>query len=451
MATHKPQDKSVLLVDDDANIRSLLQQELTEAGYSVRLAEDGRQALTLIREETPGLVILDVMMPEMNGFYVAAVMENDPPPWTFPSSSCPSLRIRSAASAWASTAISPSPSIRLHCFTKVDVLMDQGKSKTVNDCAADPRALASKRAPGSLICAPLRAGQRTVGLIALANGPEASYSAANLKLLNTIALQTAAAIRNSLLCTEMLGAVRDREQLAALQKELDTARTIQPLLVPRTFPPFPERTDFDLYAQMTSARAVGGDFFDFFLIDEDRLGVVIGDVSGKGIPAALYMAVSRTQVKTTVLKGMPPAECLQEANRVLVKEKVNAMFATCFYGLLNTRTGELQYCSAGHNPPYLLRAESGGVEVLAEVGGMPLGLFDGMGYTGSWVQLKPGDALFLYTDGVPEATNADDSDFTDERLTGTLRNSAALNCRDMISVPIGDGGNPSPSGEARLV
>jgi serine phosphatase RsbU (regulator of sigma subunit) len=312
-------------------------------------------------------------------------------------------------------------------------ILERGMAEIVNDCAADPRALASERALGSLICAPLRAGQRTVGLIALANGSDASYSAANLKLLNTIALQTAAAIQNSLLCTEMLGAVRDREQLAALQKELDTARTIQHLLVPRTFPPFPERTDFDLHAQMTSARAVGGDFFDFFLIDEDRLGVVIGDVSGKGIPAALYMAVSRTQVKTTALKGMPPAECLQEVNRVLVKEKVNAMFATCFYGLLNTRTGELQYCSAGHNPPYLLRVESGAVEALAEVGGIPLGLFDGMGYTGSCVQLKPGDALFLYTDGVPEATNAEDADFTDERLTGTLRNSTALSCPDMIS------------------
>lgn len=311
-------------------------------------------------------------------------------------------------------------------------ILERGMAEIVNDCAADPRAMASERALGSLICAPLRAGQRTVGLIALANGPDASYSSANLKLLNTIALQTAAAIQNSLLCTEMLGAVRDREQLAALQKELDTARTIQHLLVPRTFPPFPERTDFDLHAQMTSARAVGGDFFDFFLIDEDRLGVVIGDVSGKGIPAALYMAVSRTQVKTTALKGMPPAECLHEVNRVLVKEKVNAMFATCFYGLLNTRTGVLQYCSAGHNPPYLLRAESGAVEALAEVGGVPLGLFDGMGYTGSCVQLKPGDALFLYTDGVPEATNAEDSDFTDDRLTGTLRNSTTLNCRDMI-------------------
>ena len=166
------------------------------------------------------------------------------------------------------------------------------------------------------------------------------YTTADLKLLNTIALQTAAAIESSLLCSEMVVAAHDRAQLTALQKELDTARTIQHLLVPRTFPPFPDRRDFDIHAEMTSARAVGGDFFDFFLMGEDRLGVVIGDVSGKGIPAALYMAVTRTQIKTTALRGMPPEECLLEVNRVLVRENVGDLFATCFYGILNTRTGE---------------------------------------------------------------------------------------------------------------
>ena len=198
-------------------------------------------------------------------------------------------------------------------------ILERGMAEIVNDCAADPRAFpASERALGALICAPLRAGQRTVGLIALANGrPDAPTRRRISKLLNTIALQTAAAIQNSLLCTEMLGRGTRPRATRCPSKELDTARTIQHLLVLRHFPPFPERTDFDLHAQMTSARAVGGDFFDFFLIDEDRLGVVIGDVSGKGIPAALYMAVSRTQVKTTALKGMPPAERLHEVNRVL--------------------------------------------------------------------------------------------------------------------------------------
>jgi sigma-B regulation protein RsbU (phosphoserine phosphatase) len=250
-------------------------------------------------------------------------------------------------------------------------------------------------------------------------------------LLNTIALQTAAAIENSLLCSEMVVAARDRAQLAAIQKELDTARTIQHMLIPRTFPPFPDRKDFDIHAQMTSARAVGGDFFDFFLMGEDRLGVVIGDVSGKGIPAALYMAMTRTQIKTTALQGMRPEDCLLNVNRVLVREKVGEMFATCIYCLLNVRTGELSFCSAGHNPPYLLRA-SGAVERISEVGGVPLGLFDNLGYTGSCTQLEPGDALFLYTDGVPEANNDALDEFTYERLTASLRHNMALPCREMI-------------------
>jgi sigma-B regulation protein RsbU (phosphoserine phosphatase) len=310
-------------------------------------------------------------------------------------------------------------------------IAERGVAEIVNDCAADPRAAGTEFTLGSLICAPLRAKQRTVGVIALANSAGTPYSAADLKLLNTIALQTAAAIENSFLCSEMVDAVRDRTQLTAIQKELDTARTIQHSLVPRIFPPFPERTDFDIHAQMTSARAVGGDFFDFFLIDDHHLGVVIGDVSGKGIPAALYMAVTRTQIKTTALQGTSPEECLLEVNRVLVREKVSAMFATCFYGLLNTRTGELRYCSAGHNPPYVLRA-SGALETIDLAGGIPLGLFEGRPYTGGSVQLAPEDALFLYTDGVPEANNAALDDFTDERLAASLRAAGSLPCRDIL-------------------
>lgn len=335
--------------------------------------------------------------------------------------------LRSAASFGSSSGPLP-PDSRFAASIR-----ERGIAEIVNDCASDPRALDSERRLGALICAPLRAGQRTVGIIALANAaPGTSYSTADLKLLNTIALQTAAAIENSLLCAEMVGAARDREQLIAIQKELDTARTIQHLLVPRTFPPFPERTDFDIHAQMTSARAVGGDFFDFFLIDEDRLGVVIGDVSGKGIPAALFMAVTRTQVKTTALRGMPPAECFLEVNRVLVQEQVSAMFATCFYGILNLKSGEFHYCSAGHNPPYLLRADGGVTEPVNEVGGIPLGLFDGMGYAGSTVNVGPGDSLFLYTDGVPEAQNVAERDLTDDRLVEILSAGNTLCCQELI-------------------
>ena len=143
------------------------------------------------------------------------------------------------------------------------------------------------------------------------------------------------------------------------------------------------------------------------------------------------MAMTRTQIKTTALKGVRPEECLLEVNRFLFREEVGGLFSTCFYGILNTRTGQLSYCSAGHNPPYVLRA-SGDVESVPEVGGCPLGLFGEMGYTGSCAQIDPGDALFLYTDGVPEANNAAEEESTYDRLVSSLGESTSLACRDMI-------------------
>src|SRR5215472_15598662 len=243
----------------------------------------------------------------------------------------------------------------------------------VNELAAGP---AGGAAPSlrSLLFAPLRAKQRTVGLIILINDAGDPYAAADLKLLNTIALQTAAAIENSIICEEMVGAARYREQLTAIQKELDTARAIQHSLLPRIFPPFPDRSDFDIHAQMTSARAVGGDFFDFFLIDKNHLGLVIGDVSGKGTPSALYMAVTHTHVRSVALRYADPGECLSEVNRTLLIDKASSMYATCFYGILNLRTGELRIANAGHNPPYRVGV-GGAVRALESESGTPLGLF----------------------------------------------------------------------------
>jgi sigma-B regulation protein RsbU (phosphoserine phosphatase) len=283
----------------------------------------------------------------------------------------------------------------------------------------------------TLIAAPLRAKQRTVGVIALANSLNIAYTAADLKLLNTIALQTATAIENSLLCAEMVDAVRDREKLASLERELDTARTIQHSLLPSVCPPFPDRTDFDIHAQMQAAKAVGGDFFDFFLLDDRRLGVVIGDVSGKGTPAALFMAVAKTQVKPAALRGGAPAECILEVNRAIVRENRSSMYATCFYGILDTVSGDLSFCNAGHNPPYVLRA-GGAVEALAMSGGLPIGLFDKFPYHGGTTTLGPGDTLFLFTDGVPDAVNRADEEFSDQRLMDLLSGAPADSCRGLI-------------------
>ncbi len=300
-------------------------------------------------------------------------------------------------------------------------VLERGLAEIVNDGEASV----------TLLAAPLRAKQRTVGVIALANDANTPYSAADLKLLNTIALQTATAVENSLLCADMVSAVQDREKLAALERELDTARNIQHSLLPSTFPPFPDRQDFDIHARMNAAKAVGGDFFDFFLIDDTRLGFVIGDVSGKGIPAALFMAVAKTQFKPAALRGLPPEECITEVNRALVREKRSSMYATCFYGIFDTASGEIRFCNAGHNPPFVLRA-SGEVEPIPNSGGLPIGLFDRLPYTAGAVTLQPGDTFFTYTDGVPDALNTAEEEFSDERLIELLRAAPEPACHLLI-------------------
>jgi len=215
-------------------------------------------------------------------------------------------------------------------------------------------------------------------------------------------------------------AAMEHDQLVAIQQELEVARKIQRTIVPRRFPPFPERKEFEVHAEMIPARDVGGDFYDFFLIDDERLGFVIADVSGKGVPAALFMAVSKTLLKATALKGLPPEECLQQVNRILYLESVATMFVTVFYGILNTRTGAVIYSNGGHNPPYILRA-GGGIEMAESGSGFVLGGMKKAVYQMKTIQLHRGDGIFLYTDGVTEAMDRSGEQFTETRLEEILR------------------------------
>ena len=215
-------------------------------------------------------------------------------------------------------------------------------------------------------------------------------------------------------------ALKERDELIAIQRELNVATEIQTSILPRTFPPFPERKDFDIHARMMPAKEVGGDFYDFILIDNDRLGFVIGDVSGKGVPAAMFMAVCRTLLKATALKGLSPSECFDEVNKVLYHESVRSMFVTVFYGVLNTRTGELQYCNGGHNPPYVL-SRDGNVSLLEPTKSIALGAIEKANYQSRKIVLQPQDIVVLYTDGVTEAMDANGSEFTNERLEEYLR------------------------------
>lgn len=215
-------------------------------------------------------------------------------------------------------------------------------------------------------------------------------------------------------------ALRSRDQLTVIKRELSIATEIQTSILPKTFPAFPDRKEFDIFAKMIPAREVGGDLYDFFLIDKYRLGVIIGDVSGKGIASAMMMAVSKTLLKATALKGISPDTCLSLVNNVLVEESLPTMFVTVFYGVFDTRSGAFEYSSGGHNPVYLV-SKAGEVRQLENKGGVFLGGVRDIEYESNMAILQPGDTLFLYTDGVTEAMNANDEMFNEARLEKSLQ------------------------------
>jgi sigma-B regulation protein RsbU (phosphoserine phosphatase) len=205
-----------------------------------------------------------------------------------------------------------------------------------------------------------------------------------------------------------------------IENELKIARAIQMSMVPKIFPPFPDRSEFELYAVIEPAKEVGGDFYDFFFIDDDHLYFIIGDVSGKGVPASLFMAVTKTLIRSQTSQEMLPDEVLRRVNKDLCVDNESNMFVTVFCGVLHTRTGEVWYSNGGHNPPYLLTA-SGEVETLARTGGMVLGVMDDIPYQTKRITLKTGDGLFLFTDGITEAMDGHDQLFSDARLQSVLQ------------------------------
>jgi sigma-B regulation protein RsbU (phosphoserine phosphatase) len=190
-----------------------------------------------------------------------------------------------------------------------------------------------------------------------------------------------------------------------IESELAIARNIQMGFLPQTFPAFPGRTEFDLNAIIEPAKEVGGDLYDYFLIDESRLFFLIGDVSDKGVPAALFMAVTKTLFETHALEGNASiSEIMSRVNQELSRGNPWQMFVTAFAGMLDLKTGKIVYSDAGHEPPFLLRVEQE-AEMFKKKGGPALCFFDNFNYESDTIQLHPGDALVLYTDGVTEAMN----------------------------------------------
>ncbi|MBR4162898.1 MAG: serine/threonine-protein phosphatase, partial [Solobacterium sp.] len=201
--------------------------------------------------------------------------------------------------------------------------------------------------------------------------------------------------------------------------ELSLAKRIQASMMPHVFPPFPDRSEFDIYATMDPAKGVGGDFFDFFLIDEDHLCLVIADVSGKGIPAALFMMVSKIILQSCAMLGRSAAEILTKTNEAICSNNVEQMFITVWLGILEISTGKLTAANAGHEYP-ILKNPDGTFEVLKDKHGFVIGGMEDIQYKEYEVQLQPGSKLFVYTDGAPEATDCDNCMFGIERMLKTL-------------------------------
>lgn len=213
---------------------------------------------------------------------------------------------------------------------------------------------------------------------------------------------------------------KQRSLLSAVQQDLDTAARIQQKILPQDFPAYPNRKEFQIYAEMHTAKEVGGDFYDFFFIDDNHLGFVIGDVSGKGIPASIYMAVSRTMLKAIASQIHDPAECLSTVNTMLIPESDLTTFVTIFYGVLDTETGLIKYSNGGHNLPYHVKQDGSSVQ-MENTAGLLLGKIEPMVYETKELQLRPGEKILLYTDGLTEAMNENEEMYEEKRLEEYLQ------------------------------
>jgi sigma-B regulation protein RsbU (phosphoserine phosphatase) len=215
-----------------------------------------------------------------------------------------------------------------------------------------------------------------------------------------------------------------------IESELQIAHEIQMSMVPKIFPPFPDRSEFDIFATLVPAKEVGGDLYDFFFIDDDHLCFAVGDVSGKGVPASLFMAVTKTLFRATAGNGGTPGEILARLNAEICRDNESCMFVTLFCAILNIRTGQVDYSNGGHNLPYYLHHS--GVSPLENTGGRALGLVEQSPYASARMVLGPGESLLLYSDGVTEAMDPSETLYSDQRLESFLASNPGSSPRQII-------------------
>jgi sigma-B regulation protein RsbU (phosphoserine phosphatase) len=354
----------ILVVDDNDDNRYTLTLYLDLEGYTnVETAQDGEEAIARLQTAEFDLVLLDVMMPKVDGYQVLTWIKGQP---------------------------------RLHDLPVIMI-------SALNEMNSVVRCI-------------------ELGAV--------DYL---LKPFNPVLLK---ARLGSTLEKKRL---RDQidAHLARLEQELEAARRLQMAMVPQSFPKPSAAFPLELNASMEPAREVGGDLYDFFVTEDGKLCFLIGDVSGKGMPAALFMARTKSLIRiTTELMrarhgaAAGPAEIIARVNRELCQDNSDMMFVTLFFAMIEPATGELEFCNAGHNAPYRLNGKT--VETIEGGKGIILGVRPDAAYTTGRLALAPGDGVYLFTDGVTEAADPADELFSEQRLEGVLRGSAGLSTADIV-------------------
>lgn len=367
--TETGKKKTILAVDDTPENIDVVKGVLVPE-YTVKAAVNGKMALKIAKAQQPDLVLLDIMMPEMDGYEVCRRLKSDP----------------------------KTSGIPIIFLTAMDQTQDETRGFELG--AAD------------YILKPV--------------SPPILKARVNTHLTlkqHMDELQQAYAII--------------KKHKERMQAELDVGREIQLSLVPQEFPAFPDRRELDVHGLLQPAREVGGDLYDFYFIDEDRLCFCVGDVSGKGVPAALFMAMARTLIKSRSVDDDSTASIVTHVNDELSADNPQSMFVTLFLGILNVRTGELVYTNAGHNPSYVKRAH-GSVELLKQLHGPIVGAMPGLTYKQAALNLSGGDIVLLYTDGVTEAMNGNGELYSDPRLARLVESADFESARQLTETVFRD-------------
>ncbi|MBN2381921.1 SpoIIE family protein phosphatase [bacterium] len=362
-------DYTLLVVDDSAIIRDILCFQIDELGYQVDAAEHGAIALEMMRQQQYDLVLSDIMMPEMDGYQMLETLKNTDE------------------------------------FRHIPVIM----ITDVNEIESIAR------------CIELGAEDylpKNYNEVVLKARIEACLEKKRLRDVEIAYTQK--------LEEDFIAEKKEKERML---QELEIARKIQDSLLPEKTPTI---SGLEIGAITFPAKEVGGDFYDFIQVDPDNTGFVIADVSGKGVPAAIFMSLSRAIIRANAVRNPNGAEAIVHANKLIEEDSKTCMFVTVFYGIFETAAKQFRYVNAGHNPPLFFRAESAGFESLKTAGGMALGIIPEIELTENRVALQSGDLIVMYTDGITEAFNDKSEEFGEERLMEVIRTNHQLSAPDLV-------------------